>query len=257
MKPLSSSDVLKTFWITYIESSSPVSISIIISRTHVRDSNDLPRFSDEYAWNQHSLSSREWKSSPAINGQSVLCSSHTATIFYVGETDSFPTRLSALSRLQKKIVKNNVVIPQGKSHARRLENKFISILRTLEFLCFRVPTNKKHFEDCNFILFREFFLRPTISICCCLPITNTFHIQFIVSSNAVPKSSGFLCEAFLLSALLLLFKRIEPFIINIFTNPILPIPKQFERNFWFIFEKRMRFSDKSFEINPFFSLQRA
>ena len=131
----SSSTCSRHFWSTYIESSSHVSISIIISRTHVRDSNDLPRFSDEYAWNQHSLSSREMEIPGNKRTKCSLCSSHTATIFYVGETDSFPTRLKAHYQDSQK--KNSegmyVVIPQGKSHARRLENKLISILRTLEF----------------------------------------------------------------------------------------------------------------------------
>ena len=79
-----------------------------------------------------------------------LCSSHTATIFYVGETDSFPTRLKAhYQDSQKKIVKECVVIPQGKSHARRLENKLLAFYEHLSFLCFRVPTNKKHFGGFN------------------------------------------------------------------------------------------------------------
>lgn len=86
---------------------------------------------------------------PAINGQSVLYVLRTPQrFFYVGETDSFPTRLKAHYQDSQK--KNSegmyVVIPQGKSHARRLENKLISILRTLEFpLLSSADEQKKHF----------------------------------------------------------------------------------------------------------------
>jgi hypothetical protein len=68
--------------------------------------------------------------------------------FYVGETDHLPSRWKDHSQQMTKKDSRGIyiIIPQGKSHARRLENKLINILCTLEFPMLSVSdAHKKHF----------------------------------------------------------------------------------------------------------------